>query len=170
MSLPDLILSALLSLPTFVEDRDAPDKRAQLVAVADAVASVATDQKITTPRNWAALILAIGQAESGFSLRIHAGQCKPFECDRGRARGLFQVHRYAEAVPLWEQMHGVENTAAQVQVAHARLKRGYYQCRGAADWTIATINGFAGKRCALVWPGLEARVALWRRAVRGMKA
>jgi hypothetical protein len=171
LSLSDLILAALLSLPQQAEDKApelAEQKRAQLVAIADALADVADEQRITSKRDWAALVIAIGQAESGFSLRIHDGRCFKWECDRGRARGPWQLHRYAEAVPVWEQMHGLDNIAVQVRVASARLRRGYYTCRGGGDWLVATINGFAGRRCSLVWPGLEARVATWRNVRRAM--
>lgn len=171
MALADLILAGLLSLPTYGEDR-APGlveaKRAQYAALAAGIATAAKAQSVTTPRDWAALVIAIGHAESGFSLRIQAGQCKPHECDRGRARGPWQLHRYAEATTWWEQMHGVEHAARQAQVASARLARGFYTCRGSADWLTATINGFAGRKCSSVWPGLEARVVLYRTALKGM--
>jgi hypothetical protein len=171
LSLSDLILTALLALPQQAEDKApelAEQKRGQLVAIAEAVAVVAGEQRIASTRDWAALVVAIGQAESGFSLRIHAGRCHKWECDRGRARGPWQLHRYAEAVSTWEQMHGLDNIAVQVRVASARLRRGYYTCRGSADWLVATINGYAGISCSRVWPGLERRVAVWRAVVRTM--
>ncbi len=172
MTLLGAIKAGAFALAVFKEDAAdefADAKRAQLEAVAVALEPVARAQKIARPAEWAALILAIGDAESGFSLRIHAGQCKPHECDRGRARGPFQLHRYAEAVPTWEQMHGLGNIGVQVRVASARLARGYYTCRGGTDWLAATINGFAGRRCAEIWPGLESRVATWRRVLRAIE-
>jgi hypothetical protein len=141
-------------------------KRAQLTAVAEAIEPSARTQKIARPTEWAALVLIIGNAESGFSLRIGRGECKPQECDRGRARGPFQLHNYAEARPVWDQMHGLEYIGLQVRVASARLQRGYYTCRGGADWFIATVNGFAGRKCSDIWPGLEARYATYRKLVR----
>lgn len=166
MTLSEVLLSALLSLPLHTEDR-APEhaeaKRAQLTTLAAAIADASDDQSITRPRDWAALIIAIGYAESSFSLRIHVGLCKPHECDRGRARGPWQLHRYAEATPVWDKMTGIENAGVQAAVASARLARGFYTCRTKGDWLTATINGFAGRRCDLIWPGLERRVAVYHR-------
>lgn len=171
-SLFDLVLAGALSLPTFTEDRApelAAEKRAQLEAFSRSTAAVAPDQNIALPRHWAALLVTVAHAESGLSLRIQAGLCRPHECDRGRARGPFQNHRFAESVATWDRLIGVENTAVQVRVAHARLKRSYYVCRGASDWLTATLTGYAGRRCGTVWPGLEQRAATWRRVVRGME-
>lgn len=175
MSLKALVLAGLQSLPVFHEDKApefAEQKAAQLETFAAAVAEQAAQQKVALPREWAALMVTIAYQESGLSLRIHRGDCyiKKGECDRGLARGVFQLHRYAEAVSTWDQMVGAENTAVQVRVASARLRRGYYTCRGSADWLIATINGFAGRRCSSVWPGLESRVATWRAVVRRMES
>src|SRR5687767_12279984 len=100
MSFEAYVLAGLNALAVFTEDRApelAEQKRQQYAAIASAVASVAGEQKIARRAEWASLIVAIGYAESGFSLRIMDGRCKPWECDRGRARGGWQVHRYAEA-------------------------------------------------------------------------
>lgn len=172
MTLAELLLAGMLSLPTFTEDR-APElaeaKRAQYEQFAREAADVADEQKVTTSRNWSAMLAAVAIAETGLSLRIQAGHCEPHECDRGRARGPFQNHKYAESIATWDKLIGVENTRVQVRVAHARLLRGYYTCRGASDWLTATLTGYAGRRCGTVWPGLEMRVATWRRVLRGME-
>lgn len=159
-----------------VGDEFAEAKQAQLTAIAVALEPAARAQKIARPAEWSALVLAIGDAESNFSLRIHRGECDwaKRECDAAllkgervfRARGPWQTHQYGEARPTWEQMVGIENTAVQVRVASARLQRGYYTCRGGGDWFIATVNGYAGRRCSLVWPGLEKRYATYRRLVK----
>lgn len=170
MSLSDLILSALLSLAPYKEDigpEFAEAKRAQLTAVAQAVAS-ASEQGITSRTEWAALVVAVGYEESSFSLRIMDCRCKPLECDRGRARGGWQVHRYAEAIPLWDQMHGLANIDAQARVASARLRRGFYTCKGRGDWVSATLDGFAGARCGSSWQGKERRLATFRRVLKLM--
>lgn len=173
MSLKALVLAGLQSLPVFHEDKApefAEQKAAQLETFAAAVAEQAAQQKVALPREWAALMVTIAYQESGLSLRIHRGDCyiKKGECDRGLARGVFQLHRYAEAVPTWDQMHGLDNIGIQARVASARLRRGYYTCRGGTDWLVATINGFAGRRCGSVWPGLESRVATYRAVLKAM--
>ena len=181
MTLAELVLAGLLSLPQFHEDRGpevAELKQAQSFALADGIATAAAEQKVATPRDWAALVIAIGFHESGFSLRIHRGECiwEKRECDAAlikgervfRARSPWQMHAYGVAAGAWDQLIGLEHTETQARVASRRLQTGYYTCRGAADWLIATVNGFAGRRCGHIWPGLEQRVATWRAVRRAM--
>lgn len=166
MSLESAILAAALGLSVYKEDRSpelASAKREQLTLVASAIAVESRKQTIATAVDWAALMLTIADSESGLSLRIHAGVCKPHECDRGKARGPWQTHAYGQAATFWDSLTGVENTALQTKVASSRLQVGYYTCRGAADWLTSTINGFAGQRCSRSWTGLNQRVEKWRR-------
>jgi len=163
-------LAAVRSLPTYFEDK-APEleqaKAAQLTEVARVVADVSRANAPRPPREWAALLLTVGYHESTFSLRIHRGDCKPHECDSGRARSSWQLHRNLFTAPVWDQLFGIENTEAQVRAADAALRRGYWTCaRSGVPWLPATINAFAGKRCGEHWPGLDQRMATWSRLVR----
>lgn len=160
--------AAALSLPTFFEDR-APEladgKREQLEHIASVVAEVSRDAP-RPPREWAALLLTIGYHESTFSLRIQRGDCnlRKRECDAGRARSSWQLHKNLFTAPVWDQLHGLDNTEAQVRAADAALRRGFWTCaRSGAPWLQGTINGFAGKRCGESWPGLELRNATFNR-------
>jgi hypothetical protein len=160
------VRAAVESLPCFVEDRGDPEKSAQLDQIAAAIAEVSRDAP-RAPREWAALLLTIGYHESTFSLRIHRGQCKPHECDRGRARSAWQLHRNTFTAPVWDQLHGIENTRVQVQAASDALKRAYFTCnRSGVPWLQATLNGYAGRRCSAEWPGLDQRVATFNRLLR----
>lgn len=160
------VRAAMESLPCFVEDRGDPDKSAQLEGIAAAIAEVSRDAP-RAPREWAALLLTIGYHESTFSLRIQRGQCKPHECDRGRARSAWQLHKNLFTAPIWDQLHGVENTRVQVQAASDALKRAYFTCsRSGVPWLQATLNGYAGRRCSAEWPGLDQRVATFHRLQR----
>lgn len=157
------VRAAMDSLPCFVEDRGNPDKSAQLDAIAAAIAEVSHDAP-RPPREWAALLLTIGYHESNFSLRIQRGECKPHECDHGRARSAWQLHKNLFNAAVWEQLHGVENTSIQVQAASDALKRAYFTCsRSGVPWLQATLNGYAGRRCSAEWPGLDQRVATYTR-------
>jgi hypothetical protein len=78
--------AAVASLPVFHEDVDAPGKQAELDAIAEAVALRSLGAPLP-PQTWAALILTVWKHESNLSSRIIAGNCKPKECDAGRARG-----------------------------------------------------------------------------------
>jgi hypothetical protein len=160
------VRAAMESLPCFVEDRGDPDKSAQLDAIAAAIADVSRDAP-RPPREWAALLLTIGYHESTFSLRIQRGQCKPHECDRGRARSAWQLHKNLFTAPIWDQLHGIENTKVQVQAASDALKRAYFTCsRSGVPWLQATLNGYAGRRCSAEWPGLDQRAATFARLQR----
>jgi len=160
------VRAAMESLPCFVEDRGDPDKTAQLDAIASAIAEVSHDAP-RPAREWAALLLTIGYHESTFSLRIQRGQCKPHECDNGRARSAWQLHKNLFTAPVWDQLHGVENTAIQVRAASDALKRAYFTCsRSGVPWLQATLNGYAGRRCSAEWPGLDQRVSTFNRLQR----
>jgi hypothetical protein len=160
------VRAAMESLPCFHEDRGDPDKSAQLDVIAAAVAEVSRDAP-RSPREWAALLLTIGYHESTFSLRIHRGQCKPHECDRGKARSAWQLHKNLHTAPLWDQLHGIEHTAVQVRAASDALKRAYFTCsRSGVPWLQATLNAYAGRRCSSEWPGLDQRVSTFSRLSR----
>ena len=160
------VRAAMESLPCFIEDRGDPEKDAQLDAIAAAIAEVSKDAP-RAPREWAALLLTIGYHESTFSLRIQRGQCKPHECDHGRARSAWQLHKNLFTAPVWDQLHGIENTAVQVRAASDALRRAYFTCsRSGVPWLQATLNGYAGRRCSAEWPGLDQRVSTFNRLQR----
>jgi hypothetical protein len=167
----DWTRAAATTLPVYFEDRAtelAGAKDAQLTEISRVVAEVSREAP-RPPREWAALLLTIGYHESTFSLRIHRGDChtKKGECDAGRARSGWQLHRNLFTAPVWDQLFGLEHTEVQVRAADAALRRGYWTCaRAGVPWLQATINGFAGKRCNAEWPGLEKRIATWSRLVR----
>lgn len=160
-------LSAIGSLPIFHEDRQADGKVEQLGAVAEAV-TLASYGRPRSPREWSALLLTIGYHESTFSLRIQRGDCKAHECDAGRARSGWQLHKNTFTAPFWDKLHGVENTEVQARVASDALERGYWTCaKSGVPWLQATINGYAGKRCSdSSWPGLQQRIATFNRLSR----
>lgn len=160
------VRAALDALPCFHEDRGEPGKSAQLDAIATAVAEVSLDAP-RPPREWAALLLTIGYHESTFSLRIHRGECKPHECDRGRARSAWQLHKNLFTAPIWDQLHGLEHTAVQVRAASDALRRAYFTCsRSGVPWLQGTLNAYAGRRCGAEWPGLGLRINTFNRLQR----
>ncbi len=153
------VRAAMDSLPCFHEDRGSSEKAGQLDAIAAAIADVSRDAP-RPPREWAALLLTIGYHESTFSLRIHRGECKPHECDQGRARSAWQLHKNLFTEPVWDQLHGIENTHIQVKAASDALRRAYFTCsRSGVPWLQGTLNAYAGRRCGAAWRGLDRRVA-----------
>jgi hypothetical protein len=158
----DWTRAAIGRLPIFHEDRGAEGKTDQLDAVAAAVAKASFGHP-RAPREWGALLLTIGYHESTFSLRIHRGECnlKKRECDAGRARSGWQMHKNLFTAPLWEELQGLEHTEIQARAASDALERAYWTCaKSGVPWLQATINGYAGKRCGdTSWPGLQQRMA-----------
>jgi hypothetical protein len=155
--------SALHRLPVFTEDRDKPvEKAAQLRLIAAELAKVRAPKGIPG-KEWRALVVAVGFHESAYSLRIHRGECKPQECDRGKARGPWQQQQNDYTRPVWDELHGQEHTATQVREAEAALRRGYFTCaKAGVPWEVAALNGYAGARCGATWPGLDKRLATQR--------
>lgn len=148
------ILYAILAFPVFHEDDGCDEKRAQLEAVANAVATVAR-----TPDE-AAFLLAWGKAETNFSLRIHRGECRQWECDSGRARGPWQAHRNGMPEDRWDQMLGVEHVQVQAEQAACHARWAMYACPG--DRIRGAFRVLAGHRCSSPIRGEEDRVASFR--------
>jgi hypothetical protein len=170
-------VAAIVSLPTFHEDRESDGKTQQLSAIAQAVAEFAIPPDGIPRREWAALVLAIGFHESTYSLRIHAGDCRleKRECDAAkkngklyaRAKSPWQMHENTLNRDVWSQLTGIENTDVQVIQASAMLQRGFHTCsRAGVPWQVGAINGYAGRMCKARWPGLEARLATQARLTR----
>lgn len=140
------ILAVLLALPTYAEDRDRPEeKREQLRAVAQAIADASES------RAEAALLIASGWEETGWSLRVHEGRCRPNECDHGQARGPWQLHRDGMPQETWDQMAGLENTATQARTAAKRIQWYRVSC-GDTTGAIARYFGLpCSNRTERVW-------------------
>ncbi len=169
------ILAMLLSQPVYREDR-APElqeaKRAQLELIARA-----EERAVLAERAWpgpplelARLLNAVLRYETAASLRIHAGDCRGRECDRGRAAGLFQ-QQVTGFVPrhVWEKIPGVdeESTDLSARLAAQALTRARASCRGIpGDWVTMTLAHYAGRGCLGWYPGIERRVAEYRRLGR----
>jgi hypothetical protein len=166
--LKSLIAGMLALFASHHEDRTAIEAKAhQELMLAEAIETEALTSP-RSPREWAALMLAIAENETHGSLRIHEGHCRPLECDRGRARGLWQEHRNKRNAPIWDQLVGVENTAVQVASASEALKRSYWHwnkyCRvETPDWVVGTATVFAGRSCRTPWAGARARLASFRK-------
>lgn len=174
----ELLLAVLLQRPVYKDDRhpdDAPAKYAQLVRIADAIAAANKPPAGINLYDWMALVAAIGEEETHWSLRIGRNECKPWECDplwrRGvivehRAVGYWQPHKNKFNEGIWVQLGaGDGSELVQAQNANAMLARGYWTCNPqhtGVDWLQASINGYAGKRCGSSWDGLGKRMYTWK--------
>ena len=153
------ILLAILAFPLFHEDTQSDEKRAQLEAVANAVASVSQ-----TPDE-AAFLLAWGKSETNFSLRIHRGECKDWECDGGKARGPWQAHRNGMPDEFWDKMIGVENVQAQAEQAVKHARWALHACPG--DRIRGAFRVLAGRGCQSPLRGENVRITEFK-WIRGM--
>ncbi len=117
----------------------------------------------TPSRQWAALLLTIAHHEAALSARIARGECRPRECDAGRAWGLGQVHRTARNSAVW----GSPDLKIQFrEISH--LARGAFDmCKNSGvPFPLSTLRGYAGLGCTGVLKGEAQRVATYQRIVR----
>ncbi len=64
---------------------------------------------------------------------------------------------------------GSPDIRVQTLEAARALRSGFYTCNHGKlpiDWVARTINGYAGRACDAMWPGLEQRLATFNRTVR----
>ena len=168
-------LLALLALPTYHEDLDDP----RLPKLREAVASEVSELKPppgVSAKDWRALVLAVGAAETHFALRIaYEGRCRPHECDHGRARSPWQMHLNDYTRPVWDLLDdGYDTLHVQAQTADKMLKVAYYTCaRSGQPFPQATILAFAGRGCSPQtiepWKGLALRIKYYQLARRAME-
>ncbi|MBA2724262.1 MAG: hypothetical protein H0U56_15520 [Methylibium sp.] len=172
--IPQALLVALGLLALYGEDKTAEGKAEQLVSIAAAVHEAAAAQKSWpgTKRELELLLLTIGHAESGFSMRIGAGEFRRWESDPGRdgvarAHSFWQIHKAAaSSEEAWLAAKTDVRVAAR-EAARA-LTRARYVCRGTTgDWLTETLRGYAGSGCRRSFKGEQARVATFRRLERG---
>lgn len=137
----EAVLAALLKLGAPVDV--APE-------VAEAVAQFAR-----SPQE-AAFVLAWAKHESAYQRRIADDDCHRWECDHGRARGLWQSHQQA-AGTAWAHLAGNISLQAFVAVKHARwaLKT----CSSAESPIRGAFAVLGGKGCDGTFRGIDQRVA-----------
>jgi hypothetical protein len=154
--------AALERLPVPAGDRT--PERAELrqqnhEAFAAAIAEVSLSAP-RSPREWSALLLTIGRHESNFDTEIVAGRCKPWQCDRGRARGAFQNQRVSFNAELWDVADG--NIEAQVAMADRALRRSLATCaRLGVPYPAGVFRAYAGRSCSFPLRDEAARVATY---------
>lgn len=165
----EYILALLLTFPAHWDDRhtETPEaRRARVEVVAQAIdEAVRATPWPGSKRELAALLAVTADGESGgLALRIHAGKCRPKECDHGRAVSLWQLHA-SKLVPLeeWERMGGTDLEATTLAaMAAARV---YLSHRKACGDLRGAISLYAtGSTCD--WSGADDRLKGVNRALR----
>jgi hypothetical protein len=180
-----LLFHLLMSLPpSKYTAEDIADREARMHAVANAVVdaseALSTGRRRTWPgseRELALVLTTIAWHESGLDRDVHAGECKPFQCDpvhsrgkvvRFRAASLWQIHSNA-FVPqhMWQTLAGTDEEstrrAALVAGRIASVSRNMctHQHRG-GDWLTMTFAAY-GTGGSCFKESAKTRAATFRR-------
>lgn len=171
------VLTGLLSLPVSKYDR-APElvaaKTVQQLETAVAIAE-AVEQQERWPgskRELAALLLAVGYAESAFAMHVGRGDFKKWEGD--------PLHGEQQSISFWQfkskprgatdpEVWAAARTDIRVAAREAaRLltarRRGCASLeRQGFDWVELTVAAYSGRGCRGWFRGLELRVSTFRR-------
>jgi hypothetical protein len=166
MTMFEAILSMLVAMQPFHKDKEVPEERSVRMAVIASSITQATEEATCTgtfatpdckpkfkgkPDELAMGLFTIAKFETRFAKHVHEDKCKPWECDVGRAKGLFQVH-VSKTVPrdVWEQLGGTSPEATlQSARAAATMWSRAWQC-GSLDrafagymtsYCLATVEG-----------------------------
>jgi len=170
----EYVLAALASLPVFVEDRGAERAAAKVIQFHHVALAIDDASRAKgwpgSDRELAALMLTVAWHETKLSLRIHAGTCRRWECDRGRARGLWQMHAEATSSTIaWHALTGIDPASTRLAAAEAAraLVRSRRMCRSleahGISWVEMTLTGYAGRGCRGYLVDLPARVQTFHR-------
>jgi hypothetical protein len=187
-----LLFHLLMSLPPSTHTPEAHEAReARMHTVANAVAD-ASEELTGEKRRWpgparelALVLTTIAWHESGLDRDVHAGECKPFQCDpihnhsgkpvRFRAASLWQIHSNA-FVPqkAWSALAGTDEDstrrAALVAGRIASMSRNMcvHQHRG-KDWLPMTFAAY-GTGGSCFKESAKLRVATFKRFCRKAEA
>ncbi len=153
--------------------RRSPASPRSSTSIAAAVAEVSRDAPRLTPRVGGACCSPSATTRAPTRSASTGDECKPHECDRGRARSAWQLHKNLYTAPIWDQLHGHRQHRRYRCAASDALKRAYFTCsRSGVPWLQATLErlrgapllgGLAGARTS-AWPRSTACCARPRRA------
>jgi hypothetical protein len=126
-------------------------------------------------RELKAMVIAWGDHETHYSLRIGRFECRSYECDpdpktkQARSVSFWQLKRQTCSSPAaWEAAKTDFGVAARE--ATRAVVRARWQCRSleqGGNWPKMVFAALTGRGCAGWLPGLDARVATYQRLVRG---
>ncbi|MHA2066784.1 MAG: hypothetical protein ACXABY_20635 [Candidatus Thorarchaeota archaeon] len=181
MSLYDILLVILLSLPAAHSDTETVEQReARMAVVATAISDASL--RATCEEDWADstickrvwpetreelayLLVTIGFWESRFARNVHANKCKPWECDPSKtldgrlyhkSRSIWQLQWNRDVSrSQWNSIRGVSlvSTTEAAWIASYRLSQTYRKCRTITG----AIGGYSGSRFYCRWPGAHKR-------------
>ena len=118
----------------FHGDSEPPEARlARMQIISGAVQVAAAETKWPGPKDeLISALFTLAIYETHLAAHVHAGQCKPHECDHGRAASLWQI-QHGPHIPkqVWKEMQGddYESTLLAAQWAAKFLTRGRNKCK-----------------------------------------
>lgn len=115
-------------------------------------------------RKKAALLIAIGCQETHYDKRIIAGQCKPWECDRGKSRGAWQGQRNHDVANLWDAANG--NIPIQLQMAYTTLNHSMIRCEPFGPFPAHVFRAYRGGSCDWALKDESMRIWWYEKAIR----
>jgi hypothetical protein len=173
----------MLGLPApYGDPEPAQERQARLTTIAQAIteasyrATCSQDYEVEEcqrlwpgqPLDLALLLITQAYSESRLARNVHAGECRPYECDPfksrstgkvvHRARSIWQMHHTRPVHDEWDRMVGVdeESTGYAAWAATKMLSYAYNACRSIPG----AISRYAGwRRCD--WPGAVRRTQLF---------
>lgn len=108
-------------------------------------------------RRKAALLIAIGCQETHYDKRVIAGQCKPWECDKGKARGAWQGQRNRDVATLWDVANG--SIPVQLQMASTTLNHSMIRCQPFGPFPGHVFRAYRGGSCS--WELKDESLRSW---------
>ncbi len=133
------ISEELTALPAWYQDGETQEERkSRMDLFADVQVDVANEFVTDGKFNGTALqltvgLMSVGFFESRYAKHVHAGQCKKDECDRGRAKSVYQVQDN-NLVPteVWSRIEGLDydSTRLATYVAAVSFANAWNKCGG----------------------------------------
>lgn len=182
MSMHTLLLAILLSLPPAAADTENYSARtARMSTIAQAIGAASSRATCAgwpegskckpiwpgTQKSLALLTLTVGWWESRFAQNVHAGKCKPYECDAARragrivflARTPWQMHKTGYTAHVWDKLIGteLEPTREAAWAAARILSDGRTSC----GTNFGAVSRYANGRCA--WRGAHNRIRFFKK-------
>lgn len=128
----DRLVAAQVGLQAPREPKTDPE------ALARAIASASKGDRIL-----AAAMLATAYVETALSDRLRRNECRPKECDRRRAWGLYQIHKDGYTSEVW----GSPDVDVQSIAAARKMKGAFYSAKAAgAPFPEGMFRIYGGRR------------------------
>jgi len=174
MNLLEMILAVLLSWPAFYTETDEQPEARRVRLVMAALAIEHTAKQSAEPKQMAAALLTIGFEESRFAAYVGQGRCdegpKGARCDRGKARGYWQLWRVS-CPAAWELPHNTREALRAETACAARIWRGALLRNRSCHPAGKIAGAFAGYRggADCRWPRAAGRAQRYQRVLYRLK-